>query len=174
MRALKKVAAAVSLLLASAIAEQSFIDSVNFASRSLHQLAEPHDAILYHADEPDKEFTAEYPEYTKTFANGPSSHGIDSRDPNWELSELSLVGLIVGGGCTFIFLIFALVNIIIDEAQRQKDFTNKVEQAMETLKEEYNVEEKEMSEILEEFEIKDAKGDQFDAEAERAELAAIN
>ena len=45
---------------------------------------------------------------------------------------------------------------------------------METLKEEYNVDEKEMTEILEEFEAKDAKGDQFDAEAERAELAAIN
>ena len=41
MRALKKVAAAVSLFLASAMAEQSFIDSAEFEGRNLHVSEDP-------------------------------------------------------------------------------------------------------------------------------------
>ena len=49
MRALKKVAAAVSLFIASAIAGQSFIDSVDFQGRDLHVSDDP--AIVARYDE---------------------------------------------------------------------------------------------------------------------------
>ena len=53
MRALNKVAAVVSILLASAMAEHSFIDSVDFRGRGLQDLG-----VLYHADAPGTEVEA--------------------------------------------------------------------------------------------------------------------
>ena len=169
MRALNKVAAAVSILLASAMAEQSFIDSVDFKGRGL-QTGE----ILYHADDPDTPREAKYPEYTATFAYGPETYSIDSRSPDWELTDLSLIGLLVGFGCTGVFLIFAIVNIIVDEAERHEKFKAKVTEAKKTLTEDYDVTEKEMDEIDAEFEEKEKKGDKKDDKAEREELAEIN
>ena len=66
------------------------------------------------------------------------------------------------------------MNIIVDEVQRHADFKNKVEKVKETLTEDYGVGEDELAEMIREFELQDAKGDQFDAEAERRELAEIN
>ena len=45
---------------------------------------------------------------------------------------------------------------------------------MNTLTEDYDVGEDQLAEMLQEFELSELKGDAFDAEAERRELAAIN
>ena len=85
-----------------------------------------------------------------------------------------MIGIAIGGGATLIFFIFAIINIIIDEVQRHADLKNEVAKAIETLTEDYDVGEDMLAEMLQEFELEELKGDAFDAEAERAELAAIN
>ena len=75
-----------------------------------------------------------YPEYTARFANAPGTYGIDSRDPDWELSSMSLVGIIIGAVFTLGFVLFAVANIIIDETARHKEFENRVEKAKEQLR----------------------------------------
>ena len=85
-----------------------------------------------------------------------------------------MIGIIVGLGSTFIFLVFAIVNIIIDESARHKELTMKVSTAKDSLRDSYNVEENEMAEIDAEFFEQEVKGDQFDADAEQKELAEIN
>ena len=72
-----------------------------------------------------------FPKYTKVFSQDipcdsyPSEDCLwDSKNPDWELSQTSLIGIIVGGGATLIFFIFAIINIIIDEVQRHADFKN--------------------------------------------------
>ena len=129
---------------------------------------------MYHADAPGVEVEAQYPQYTATFAYEAGTYDPDSRDPNWKLPEISLIGIIVGFGATFAFLAFAVVVIIIDEAARHKDLESKVEEAKETLRNTYNCTVKEMNEIDAEFHEKEIKGDQFDAEAEQKALAEIN
>ena len=91
--------------------------------------------FLYNADAPTTKVEALYPEYTREFSYGPGTYDPDSRDPNWELTDISLIGLLVGLGCTLIFLIFAIVNIIIDETKRHADFEADVQRAKETLRE---------------------------------------
>ena len=130
--------------------------------------------FLYNADAPTTKVEALYPEYTREFSYGPGTYDPDSRDPNWELTDISLIGLLVGLGCTLIFLIFAIVNIIIDETKRHADFEADVLRAKETLRESYGCDDKEMAEIDEEFDHREKVGDQKDEKAERAELAEIN
>ena len=90
------------------------------------------------------------------------------------MTDISLIGLLIGFGCTGVFLIFAIVNIIVDEAERHEKFKAKVTEAKKTLTDDYDVEEKEMDEIDAEFEEKEKKGDKKDDKAEREELAEIN
>ena len=116
----------------------------------------------------------EFPEYTITFSNEPIEEHRDYRHPDWEVSKVSLIGIAIGGGATLIFFIFAIINIIIDEVQRHADLKNDVAKCIETLTEDYDVGEDMLAEMLQEFELEELKGDAFDAEAERAELAAIN
>ena len=116
----------------------------------------------------------EFPEYTIKFSNEPIEEHRDYRHPDWEVSSVSLIGIAVGGGATLIFFIFAIINIIIDEVQRHADLKNDVAKCIETLTEDYDVGEDMLAEMLQEFELEELKGDAFDAEAERAELAAIN
>lgn len=214
MRALKKVAAAVSLFLASAIAGQSFVDSVDFHGRELHvskdgdgsvekykrddveglegaendhkrwvcnadKMKRESDGKLVMPYECEEKFPEDeslpYREFTQVFAYGEGTYTPNSSNADWAgITQTSAIGLIVGFGCTGIFIIFSLVNIIIDEVQRHANFEQRVERAKETLQEDYDVSKDEMDEIEEEFRLKEQKGDQFDAEAERAELAAIN
>ena len=161
-------AAIGSLLFASAMG-QSFIESADFSGRALQDNEK---GLVIHAD--GEEARTQFPEYTKSFNNGPGTYAIDSRDEAWEPTDVTLIGLAVGGACTLIFFIFATVNIIVDEVQRHADFKNKVEKVKETLTDDYGVAEDELAEMVKEFEAQDAKGDQFDAEAERRELAEIN
>lgn len=60
MRASKKAVAAVTCLLASVLAEQSFVDSVDF-SRSLHQMDGHPASEMFHANEPDVPIESEFP-----------------------------------------------------------------------------------------------------------------
>ena len=87
---------------------------------------------------------------------------------------MSMIGLIIGFGCTAVFILFSLINIIIDEVQRHADFEQRVEKAKDTLRDDYNLDDRAMEEIEEEFRLKEQKGDKFDAEEERKGLAAIN
>ena len=164
MRASRQIAGIVSLLFASAMAG-SFVDSESFRGRALAN-------EVVHADGEIAE--TPFPKYTKSFDNGPGTYAIDSRDPDWQITTTSMIGIAVGGGATLIFFIFAIINIIIDEVQRHADFKNKVQNAMNTLTEDYDVGEDQLAEMIQEFELSELKGDAFDAEAERRELAAIN
>ena len=164
MRALRQIAGIVSLLFASAMAE-SFIDSASFRGRALANAVE-------HADGEISE--TPFPKYTYKFDNGPGTYAPDSRDPDWKITQVSMIGIAVGGGATLIFFIFAIINIIVDEVQRHADFKNQVANAIQTLTEDYDVGEDQLAEMLQEFELQELKGDAFDAEAERRELAAIN
>ena len=83
---------------------------------------------------------AKFPQYTARFSNAPDSYGIDSRSPDWELKDFSLIGLIVGGVSTFAFIFFAIVNIIIDDAVRHGRNAQLVVKAKEKLVEEFGVE----------------------------------
>ena len=85
------------------------------------------------------------------------------------------MGLIIGFVCTFVFIIFALINIIIDEVQRHADFSNKVETSLNVLREEpYNYSEDAIRALEEEFAVRDAQDEAAALEAERKELAEIN
>ena len=72
------------------------------------------------------------------------------------------------------FLIFALINITLDEIKRHKDFNEKVTKAKAILTDEYKVDANTMNEYLEEFEKIEKAGDTFNEEEERNELAEIN
>ena len=163
MRALRQIVGAV--LLASVMA-QSFVNSADFRGRALE------DKVVYHND--GQEATTVFPKYTARFANEPGTYAPDSRDPDWKATEITWVGLGIGGGCTFIFFIFAVCNIVIDEVQRHADLKAKVEKVQENLQEEYGVTQDELDEMLAEFEDKERKGDDIDEEAERKALAEIN
>ena len=205
MRALKKVGVAVSLFFASAIAGQSFIDSVDFEGRSLHVAPDgdnpygimygskgdnDHKRWVCHASDveinyedgsyvcpnkfPDDEDGLPYREFTQVFSNREGTYTPFTGTGGQELTDMSMIGLIIGFGCTGVFILFSLINIIIDEVQRHADFEQRVEKAKDTLREDYNLDDRAMEEIEEEFRLKEAKGDKFDAEEERKELAAIN
>ena len=167
MRGLRAFVAIGSLLFASAVG-QSFIDSADFRGRAL----EDDEGLVVHADGEEKR--TQFIQYTTRFNNGPGTYAPDSRDEDWEPTDITLIGLAVGGACTLIFFIFATVNIIIDEVQRHADFSNKVTKVRDTLRDDYGVTEEELEEMEREFMLIDAKGDQFDAEEERRELAEIN
>ena len=165
MRALRQIVGAV--LLASVMA-QSFINSADFMGRSLETLRK----VERNDGEPGETV---FPKYTIKFSNEPNTWKPDSRSAEWEgASEITWIGLGVGGGATFIFFIFAVINIIIDEVQRHADLRNKVNRVQEQLSEDYGVSQEELDEMLVEFEDKEKRGDKIDAEAERLELAAIN
>ena len=143
MRASKTAAAVATCLVVSVMGSDSFVNSGDF-KRELHKgNVDPdgkgHPGILYHATKPAVREDVEYPDYTETFSYGTNTYGNDYRDEGWELKPLSLYGLIIGFVCTFIFILFALANIIIDEVQRHADFTNKVETSLDALRAEpYN------------------------------------
>ena len=168
MRGLRAFVAIGSLLFASAVG-QSFIDSADFRGRALQ---EDDEGLVIHADGEEKR--TQFIQYTTKFNNGPGTYAPDSRDEDWEPTGITLIGLAVGGASTLIFFIFATVNIIIDEVQRHADFSHKVNKVRDTLREDYDVTEEELEEMEKEFMLIEAKGDQFDAEAERRELAEIN
>ena len=137
MRALRQIVGAV--LLASVMA-QSFVNSADFRGRALE------DKVVYHND--GEEATTVFPKYTEKFANEPGTYAPDSRDPDWKATEITWIGLGVGGGCTLIFFIFAVCNIVIDEVQRHADFKAKVEKVQEQLTEDYGVTEAELEEMI--------------------------
>jgi len=85
-----------------------------------------------------------------------------------------MIGLIIGFGCTGVFILFSLFNIIIDEVQRHDKFKEKVEKAKTTLVEEYEQTEAQLDAIMEEFQLKESKGEKFDEEEERKALKEIN
>ena len=86
-----------------------------------------------------------------------------------------MYGLIVGFAATIIFIIFALINIVIDEVQRHADFTNKVETSLDALRAEpFNYSEDAIRALEEEFAVRDAQDEAAALEAERKELAEIN
>ena len=120
MRALRQIAGIVSLLFASAMAE-SFIDSASFRGRALANSVEHADGEI--AETP-------FPKYTYKFDNSPGTYAPDSRDPDWKITQVSMIGIAVGGGATLIFFIFAIINIIVDEVQRHADFKNQVANAI--------------------------------------------
>lgn len=243
MRASKKVAVAFSLLLASTMASQSFIDSADFGGRKLQEeeiwtwdelgtcskttqdasgsiidgptevaesecltacndLDPPQESAcppsepaedgdmdtgnkeaiiaasgcpevvdeaartICHADGAIHE--AEFPEYTGFMAPWTDASyfvGLEG------MPQVSLIGIIVGFSVTGIFIIFAIVNIIIDETQRHAQFSEKVQSAANILQDKYEVKEDELAEMFREFAEKDAKGSTANAEEERKELA---
>ena len=139
MRASKKAVAIATCLAASVMASESFVKGSDF-KRGLHVVKDNnHDKIVFHADDPTTPVETDYPDFTETFAQGPDGYGKDYRSEGWELSERSQIGLLVGFICTGIFILFALVQIIVDEVKRHSDFENKVNTAFDTLRgEPYN------------------------------------
>ena len=138
MRASKKAVAIATCLAASVMASESFVKGSDF-KRGLHVNNTEHPKTLFHADDPTKPVETSYPDFTETFAQGPDGYGKDYRSEGWELPERSQIGLLVGFICTGIFILFALVQIIVDEVKRHSDFENKVNTAFETLRAEpYN------------------------------------
>ena len=139
MRASKTAVAVATCLVASVLGSESFVNSGDF-KRELHKGTDNGEhGTLFHATDPNVAEDVEYPDFTETFAYGADTYGKDYRSEGWELSEQSLIGLIVGFVCTGIFILFALTNIIIDEIQRHADFTNKVETSFDALRAEpYN------------------------------------
>ena len=154
---------------------ESFVNSGDF-KRELHKGSDNGDhGILFHATDPTVGEEVEYPDFTETFSYGADTYGKDYRDESWEISEMSMYGLIVGFAVTFIFIIFALINIVIDEVQRHADFTNKVETSLDALRAEpYNYSEDAIRALEEEFAVRDAQDEAAALEAERKELAEIN
>ena len=138
MRASKTAVAVATCLVASAMGSESFIDSGDF-KRELHKGDGQDHQKLQHSNEPGVEFDVEYPDFTITFANGPETYGADYRTEGWEMSETSMYGILVGFIATGIFIIFALINIIWDEAKRHSEFTMNVVNGFDTLRAEpYN------------------------------------
>ena len=163
MRALRQIVGAV--LLASVMA-QSFVNSADFRGRALEE------KVVYHND--GTESTTVFPKYTKRFANTPDTWASDSRDAEWKAEPITWIGLGVGGGVTFIFFIFAVINIVYDEGNRHAELKGKVERVQEQLMEDYGVTQEEINDFINEFEDKEMKGDAVDEEAERKALAEIN
>ena len=182
MKASKRVGVAFSLLLASATAGQSFVNSVDFKGRNLHKddswhnngdrttlmggdskgvifpneytcasgasaapsgatggadasgggapagIIKPTEASWWCPELASKGKEALYPKYTARFANGP-----DTYDNDGEPRETAMLGLIIGGVCTLVFILFALVNIIIDESERHAKFSMDVQNAKSIL-----------------------------------------
>ena len=163
MRALRQIVGAV--LFASVMA-QSFVNSADFRGRALEE------KVVYHND--GTESTTVFPKYTQRFANTPDTWAPDSRDAEWKAEPITWIGLGVGGGCTFIFFIFAVINIVYDEGNRHAELKGKVERVQEQLMEDYGVTQEELNDFINEFEDKERKGDAVDEEAERKALAEIN
>ena len=114
MRASKTAAAVATCLVASVMGE-SFVNSGDF-KRELHKGSDNGDhGILFHATAPGDGEEVEYPDFTETFSYGADTYGKDYRSEDWEITEMSTLGLIIGFAATFIFILFALINIIIDE-----------------------------------------------------------
>jgi len=134
----------------------------------------PQDASWWCPELQGKGEPAFYPQYTARFNNAVDSYGIDSRSEDWEASDISMIGIIVGAICTFSFILFALVNIIIDEAMRHAKNAQLVVKAKNTLTEDFGVEEEEMDQFMADFEKKENMDEKAYAEAERRELAEIN
>ena len=164
MRALRQIVGAV--LLASVMA-QSFVNSADFRGRALEV-----EKVVYHND--GQEATTVFPKYTAKFANTPDTWAPDSRDAEWKAEPITWIGLGVGGGVTFIFFIFAVINIVYDEGNRHAELKGKVERVQEQLMEDYGVTQEELNDFINEFEDKERKGDAVDEEAERKALAEIN
>ena len=174
MRASKKAVAVATCLVASVMASESFVDSGDFR-RELHKGDGGDHQTLYHANEPENPVEVEYPAFTRNFAQGADTYGEDFRTEGWEPSQISLIGLAVGFATTGIFILFALINIIIDETKRHADFKNKVEAAKDDLrKEPYNYDDNQILQLEDEFEVRDAQDEMAALEAERKELAEIN
>lgn len=175
MRAFKQVAAIATCLVASVMGSESFVNSSDF-KRELHKGDDNGDhGTLFHASDPTVAEDVEYPDFTQTFAYGADTYGKDYRDETWEISEISTYGLIIGAVCTGIFILFALIQIIIDEVRRHADFTNKVETSLDSLRAEpFNYSEDQIRALEDEFAVRDAQDEAAALEAERKELAEIN
>ena len=71
------------------------------------------------------------------------------------MTDISMIGIILGFATTGIFILYALVNIVIDEAQRHTTFKKDVEKASQHLIDEYDCSDKDIEDLKEEFEIAD-------------------
>ena len=174
MRASKFAVAVASCLVASVMGTASFIDSGDF-KRELHKGDGNDHQQLRHANSGEETWPVEYPDFTIEFNNADDTVGPDRRTEGWEMSETSMIGLAVGFISTWVFILFALVNIIWDEAKRHSEFTADVNKGLETLSAEpFNYDEPKIQALLEEFNVRDAQDEQAALEAERKELAEIN
>ena len=129
MRASKTAVATAACLLASVIAEQSFVDSGDFR-RELHTKTEAnfgHDKYVFRADDPTVKIATEYPNFSQTFNNAKGTYGEDREQ------ETTWPGIIIGFVCTGIFIIFALTHIIVDEYYRHINFTDQIEEDRKVL-----------------------------------------
>jgi|Transcript_43156 hypothetical protein len=109
--------------------------------------------------------------YTITFKEGPNTNG----GPE-EFEGGNLIGLIIGFVCTGIFMIFASIEIILDEIARHASFKKKIVQAeSELLTYVKYCDRTTVNKWLQEFEEKEkARGSKVDTEKERKELQEIN
>ena len=109
------------------------------------------------------------PYYTDYFTQGEGYHGAHEA-----FIDGNLVGVIIGFIATGIFMIFAVVNLIIDEKQRHINFQKKVDNDISDLKLR-GVDEATLQKWAKEFQEKEAtRGQARDLEKERQELAEIN
>ena len=170
MRASKTAVAAAACLLASVIAEQSFVDSGDFR-RELHTKTEAnfgHDKYVFRADDPTVPIATEYPNFSSSFNNAPGTYGAErEQSTTW-------IGIIIGFVCTGVFIIFSLTWVIIDECNRHESFTEQIKKDKELLKREYGKNNQDWQGYENDFEIFDAKNADQLEEEERAEMGKIN
>ena len=87
----------------------------------------------------------------------------------------SLVGMIVGFGCTFIFFTTAVILIVRDEIIRHRTYEKLVERDIRRLKNDHKQSDEDVDRILNEFlEAEEKRGQAVDATAAAKELAEIN
>ena len=107
--------------------------------------------------------------YTNTFSQGDAYNG-----GHEEFIGGNLAAVVIGFVCTGIFMIFAVINLIVDEYQRHGAFRKKVDNDIKSLKLK-GVDDSTLEKWAREFADKElARGKPKDTEEERQRLAEIN
>ena len=107
--------------------------------------------------------------YTNTFSQGDKYNG-----GHEEFIGGNLAAVVIGFVCTGIFMIFAVINLIVDEYQRHGAFRKKVDNDIKSLKLK-GVDDSTLEKWAREFADKElARGKPKDTEEERQRLAEIN
>ena len=88
---------------------------------------------------------------------------------------LSMIGMVLGFGATFIFFVTAVILIVRDEIIRHRTYEKLIERDIRRLKTDHKQSDEDVERILKEFdEAEEKRGQAVDATAAAKELAEIN